>query len=391
VIENGDEFMEKILRSCRKLERVVRKAALPIAVPALVLFFPLGFDEGTREMSAIINSIASCTAEECEGATMCFTDGSFDASVEVASALRGGRLKTLSMMSKGSAYEISLRVRGETNELSRSLLTDGAAAALRTWVLENDPCVSNIALQVGAELWRTNSKDMPKAGGFVMRPGGFPEGAAEKGASEARKLAARILRLRKQLEENAAERSELGRMLSFGQWRLSRMCRMRANEAERAGRGRLAEMENELAQRLDEANPEWRKVQERMSWLGRQDGMRLTASEGLRLGLERADFRLARTYARSILESKPDDVKANFAMGMSFLLEKQYAQAEKHLAKCLEKSPNEPAILNNLAIVQLRRGNYAQAETNALRALKLYPDSSEIKTTLRHIRAAIND
>jgi Flp pilus assembly protein TadD len=128
-----------------------------------------------------------------------------------------------------------------------------------------------------------------------------------------------------------------------------------------------------------------------MDWIGTQRGMRLTPREGLNLGLKRADFKLARSYARQVLASDDTDLAANFALGMGYFTEKQYGRAETYLKKCLVKAPKEPAVLNNLAIVQLRLGNYAQAETNALRALKLYPDSTEIKTTLRHIRDAIND
>jgi tetratricopeptide (TPR) repeat protein len=181
---------------------------------------------------------------------------------------------------------------------------------------------------------------------------------------------------------------ELNKFFLFGQWRLSRMCRMRANEADGRKDAQASEKEHDLADRLDRFNPEWQKIQERMDWIGRQDGMRLTPREGLKLGLERADFRLARSYARKVIVSDENDVQANFALGMGYFTEKQYGRAEAHLKKCLIKAPNEPAVLNNLAIVQLRLGRYAEAETNAVRALERFPDSSEIKTTLRHIRAA---
>ena len=166
------------------------------------------------------------------------------------------------------------------------------------------------------------------------------------------------------------------------------MCRMRANEADARKDSASSEMEHALADRLDRFNPEWQKVQERMDWIGQRGGMRLTPKEGLKLGLAKADFKLARSYARKVVVTDPDDVHANFALGMSFFTEKQYGRAEMHLKKCLIRAPDEPAVLNNLAIVQLRLGRYADAEANALKALEKYPDSSEIKTTLRHIRSA---
>ena len=181
---------------------------------------------------------------------------------------------------------------------------------------------------------------------------------------------------------------ELNGSFLFTQWRISRMCRMRANEADAKKDSKRSEEEHALADALDRLNPEWTKVQEKMDWIGKQSGMRLTPREGLKLGLDRADFRLARSYARRVVASDTDDVQANFALGMGFFIEKQYGRAEMHLKKCLLRAPDEPAVLNNLAIVQLRLGRYDEAEANALKALKRLPDSSEIKTTLRHIRSA---
>lgn len=166
------------------------------------------------------------------------------------------------------------------------------------------------------------------------------------------------------------------------------MCRMRANEAERNGKFDAAEIENELADRLDQANPEWRRVQERMDWVTKQQRVRLTPQEGLKIGLERADFKLASVYARQILTYDADDLKANFAVGMGLFIDEEYGRAEKYLRKCLVKAPNEPAVLNNLAIALLRLRRYAEAETNAVKALEIMPNSSEIRTTLRHIRKA---
>jgi Flp pilus assembly protein TadD len=125
-----------------------------------------------------------------------------------------------------------------------------------------------------------------------------------------------------------------------------------------------------------------------MDWIGTQRGMRLTPREGLNLGLKRADFKLARSYARQVLASDDTDLAANFALGMGYFTEKQYGRAETHLKKCLVKAPQEPAVLNNLAIVLLRLERFDEAETNAVKALDLLPDSPEIKTTLRHIRTA---
>ena len=386
--DDDDPLVWRAMRSFRLSVKVLRPLMRIEPFVAIALVVPFRFDGTVREMASIVNDIVRQTAAECDGANMLFTDGSLDAAAEVAAKLRGSKLKALSMMSRSGKYDVAVRLRGETNEENRVLLSVGAADALRTWVTTKNPCVSNIALQVGLELWRRNNLPMPEAGGLVSRTAGFPGGKSESYAESARSIAERILRLYANGDPMDAGYSELNSLFLFGQWRLSRMCRMRANEADGRKDAKASEMEHSLADRLDRFNPEWQKVQERMDWIGKQDGMRLTPREGLKLGLERADFRLARSYARKVIVSDADDVQANFALGMGYFTEKQYGRAEMHLRKCLVRAPNEPAVLNNLAIVLLRLGRFDEAETNAVRALERLPNSSEIKTTLRHIRAA---
>jgi hypothetical protein len=367
----------RAMRSLRLSVRILRPAIRVVPFAALAAVVPFRFDGTVREMSSIVNGIIRQTADECADAEMLFSDGSMDAAVEVAAFARGHALKAVSMMSGTGAYDTAVRTAGVDDGGRRALLSIGAPDALRTWVAEKNPCVSNIAIQVGLELWRHHHHAKPEAGGLVFRTAGFPEGERPKFVQRAHLLAERILRLYDRGNPVDSGYPELNRMFLFGQWRLSRMCRLRQDA-----------MEHSLADRLDGKNPEWQKVQEKMDWIGRQEGMRLTPREGLKLGLERADFRLARSYARKILASDADDVQANFALGMGFFTEKQYERAELHLKKCLLRAPREPAVLNNLAIVQLRLGRYDEAETNALSALGRLPDSSEIKTTLRHIRSA---
>ncbi|MBE6397861.1 MAG: tetratricopeptide repeat protein, partial [Lentisphaerae bacterium] len=386
--DDDDPLVWRAMRSFRLSVKVLRPLMRIEPFVAIALVVPFRFDGTVREMASIVNDIVRQTAAECDGANMLFTDGSLDAAEEVAAKLRGSNLKALSMMSRSGKYDVAVRLRGETNEENRVLLSVGAADALRTWVKTKNPCVSNIALQVGLELWRRNNLPMPEAGGLVSRTAGFPGGKAEPYAESARSIAERILRLYANGDPMDAGYPELNSLFLFGQWRLSRMCRMRANEADGRKDAKASEMEHSLADRLDRFNPEWQKVQERMDWIGKQDGMRLTPREGLKLGLERADFRLARSYARKVIVSDADDVQANFALGMGYFTEKQYGRAEMHLRKCLVRAPNEPAVLNNLAIVLLRLGRFDEAEANALQALKHLPDSSEIKITLRHIRTA---
>ncbi|MBQ6903283.1 MAG: hypothetical protein IJQ26_02075, partial [Lachnospiraceae bacterium] len=135
--------------------------------------------------------------------------------------------------------------------------------------------------------------------------------------TESLDLADRILKLYENADPMGVCNRDIVSMFMFLQWRIARMCRMRADAADKAGDTALAMEESEVADSLDAKNAAYSRIRKAMDWVGQQKGMRLTPREGLRIGLERADFRLARTFAQQILASDPYDTRANFAMGMS--------------------------------------------------------------------------
>jgi Flp pilus assembly protein TadD len=130
------------------------------------------------------------------------------------------------------------------------------------------------------------------------------------------------------------------------------------------------------------------KILRRMDWIRRQSGESLTPREGLEVAMKRADFVMARRYAMPVLKEDPDEPNANFAMGMSYYAEEQFAKAEEYLKRVLKKNPNEPAVFNNIALICLKTGRLEEAETNAVQALNLKPDQVEIKDTVRQIEKA---
>ena len=392
-VEDGAAEASKTVKSFRLIDRVVRAVVIyePILAALLVIPFRLSAFSTEREMGRVINEYAVQTAAECGDARHLFTDGAMDGPVEVAAVLQGRDLKALSMMSGSDPYEIYLRTRGETDEENKTVLATGAADALRTWVRYRPDCATNIAVQIGFELWKHDKIPLPPLGGVVARTAGFAEGEAAKWTKAAHGLAERILALyEKSGGEIAVPNDWLQSAFTFVQWRIARMCGMRADESDRAGDLEGALGENGLAKRLDDRNVAYQRIRRQMDWVARQKGIRLTPREGLRVGLDRADFRLARTFAQQILESDPYDTRANFAMGMSYFTEDMYGRAEYHLKLALTRRPNEPAVLNNLAVVQMRLGRLEEAETNAVKALKAYPQSIEIKKTLKKIQEIRN-
>ena len=387
-VEEGADAAHQTVRSFRLIDRVVR--AIVIYEPLLValMVVPFKFATTEREMGRIIGDFCDLVSAECGDARQLFTDGALDIPIEVSAARRGRQLKALSLMSASEPYDIYLRKRYEMDEENRNTLAIGAADALRTWVRDRPDCATNIAVQLGFELWRHDKLPMPACGGTVARTAGFPPGEAEKGTAAAHRIAERILDLYKNDEPTAVADSKLQTSLMFVQWRLARMCRMRADAADLAADMTTALAETDLADRLDKHNAAYMRIRRNMDWVARQKGVRLTPREGLRIGLERADFRLARTFAQQVLVSDPYDTRANFAMGMGYFTEELYGRAEHFLKRALVRRPDEPAVLNNLSIVQLRLGRLDEAETNATKALKNYPSSQEIKKTLEKIRKA---
>ncbi len=388
-VEDGAAEASSTLNSFRWIDRVVRALVIyePILAALLIIPFRLSESSAEREIGRVINAYAAQTASECGDARHLFTDGALDGPIEMAAALQGRKLKALSMMSGSDPYEIYLRTRGETDKENKTVLATGAADALRTWVRYRPDCATNIAVQIGFELWKHDKLPIPSLGGVVARTAGFAEGDAAKWTASAHGLAEKILALYKKAGGKIDLPNDwLQSALTFVQWRIARMCGMRADREDRAGKLEGAFEEDGLAKRLDDLNVAYQRIRKQMDWVARQKGVRLTPREGLRVGLDRADFRLARTFAQQILESDPYDTRANFAMGMSYFTEEMYGRAEHHLKLALMRRPNEPAVLNNLSVVQLRLGRLDEAETNAIKALKAYPDSIEIKKTLQKIR-----
>ena len=162
------------------------------------------------------------------------------------------------------------------------------------------------------------------------------------------------------------------------------MCRMRGDRLDRERKVELAAQESGLADELDARNVSFQRVRQQLEMVNRGDA-RLTPREGLKLGMDRGDFRMAEMFARQVLYSDPDDLAANFVMGMFYFGNEQYGRAESYLRKCVQKQPKSAPILNNLAVAQLRQGLFDEAEANARRALEADADSLEARRTLKNV------
>ena len=384
-----DEATAKAIASEVRMQRAVRTCLLLEPVVALACVLPFRAQTLERAMLGVVADASAETARECSDIGYIFTDGGLDASVELAAAMEGRTLRALSLM--GGAADpraVYLRTRGVSDPSDRALLEIGAADALRTWVRSHPEKAGTYAVQIGFELWRRDGRPMPECSGLVARPAGLSREEAERGASAARALAERMLALYEAGSPDGIADHALRNAFLFAQWRLAVIARHRANAYDGRGETASAMEDTRIADALDKNNGALDRIRETMAWAGRKKLERMTPREGLKLGLAKANFAFARVFALRILDISPDDPEANFALGMDFFTQKQYARAQAHLERCLVHRPNDPAVLNNLAQCRLRQGDPAGALPYAERAQAILPTSREIANTLESARKA---
>lgn len=342
----------------------------------------------TRQMLAIIDDYAREVVAECGSAKWLFTDGSFDTQIEHEAAVQGKKIRALSMMADNTPYNQFIRQENVTDLEDRMSLAQGAPMTLRSWMHDKPDRMKDAALQLGFELWKRNGLELPLCSGVLARPLGMSAEECAAGIARAKELADRILQLYVEggLEKSAGHR--IRELFLFVQWRISRLARMRAEKADRAGQTDAALADVKLSDQLDNSNASIQKILKAMERARATTLKQVTPREGLQMALARADFVLARRYAEPILDADPDDPNANFGMGMSYYTQKQYTRAEEYLKRCLVRKPKEPAVWNNLAMIAMYAKKFDEAVAHAQKALELIPDSAEVKDTLKQIEEA---
>ena len=362
-----------------------------VVVPILLVLavVPGRWQQGTRDMLKLLDDYVEEVLAECGPVHWIFTDGAFDSRIELAAAAQGKPLRALSMMAGNGAYDKYVRQKGVTDTEDRLALSLGAPMTLRTWMKEKPERMKDAAIQLGFELWKRNGLELPVCSGVLARPMGMSEEDCAAGVERTKKgLAERILAFYtgKGIPKSAGKR--INELFLFVQWRIARLARMRAERADRAGQTEVAMKDVKLSDDLDHNNASLKRILDGMEKARARTLKAITPREGLQLALVRADFALARRYAEPILEAVPEDPNANFAMGMSYYVQKQYARSEEYLKRCLVKNAKEPAVWNNLAMIMLKTGRFDEAEKHAKKALELIPESAEVKDTLKQIRDA---
>lgn len=357
-----------------KLHAYLRLLAPGVAALAAVASL-CGIGRGTcAAMQRLVDDAVAETVAEMGEATRIFTDGSCDAALELAAARQGKRIYALNMMAGSSAREKALRLRGLEDEVDTAAALQGTPVMLRVWAGEKPAGMETCALQLGFEFWRRAGKPLPKMSGMLARPSGLTDEEAERGISAAKAFAARILEISAMPGKSLASPA-LSKAFSDVSWRISRMSRQRG--------------EGELADKLDENNSALKRMLRQIEYERLRTFMQFTPKEGLTLALRRADFVEARRFAVAVLKANEKDAEANFGMGMSYLMEKDYKNAETYLVKCLRERPEEPAVLNNLALICVKTSRYEEGLRLAKLAYKYLPTNEEVQKTLKTAQDAV--
>lgn len=362
---------QRALAQLARLHRWLRVGFWGVLALMLLAALPKITVSVENEMLSIIDDYLEQVVDEAGDAEVLFTDGRFDRGIELRAASRGKKLVALPFIEDNSVYRQKCRQRGGADQEDRDMLAFGSADLLRTWANEKPERLSSMATQIGLELWKRQGRTMPACAGLVARTVGLDRAAVDSGRLRAWTLAARILSLRKKNPDlyGCADRL-LSDLLLYVQWRVAWFCHRRSEQADRENDLVLAEQEEKVATSVDEQNPAMARMRRRAESLAVWQTGRLMPREGLRLGLERLDFVMARQYAKKVLQTNPDYTPANFAMGMSFLKEEQYNKAASYLRRCVEKNPNDIAAWNNLAVVYQRQGSLDEALDAVTRALE---------------------
>lgn len=393
--DDDDDNDEDLLKG-RRLSNFMRRACL-ILIPMLVVgaMVPGRVKTGVREMLVLIEDAIGQIVTDADGLRYLVTDGRLDVGVELESARRGKRISCISLI-KDRRYSDAvirhLNTRGMADDAA-DMASFGydVGMGMRSWIHDRPAKLENCAVQLGFDLWKREGKPFPPMGGMMARPGGWETKGAHAQADSvaaARALATRILALYAKGGVSKCGDATVRGVFESVAWRIARMCTYRGDVADLAGDVKTAIAEAAMAKELNDRNGAYHQTMAAFRKANELMMKRLTPREGLQLALVRADFSAGKHYAETILSVEPEDPDANFSMGMYYLKDQQYSRAAEYLRRCLVKRPEEPAIYNNLAMIDLTLGKLDEAEVNVAKALKLKPDSAAIKDTKRAIEKA---
>lgn len=386
----GSDAQSKPVPRSTRIMRLMLFGCVTILLLAGAL--PGRWQPKTVRMLQLIADFTRETVTEAGDAKWLFTDGQLDCGIELEAVQRhglNGGLRCIPLMRSRQARSPYALRQLMTNDEDRLCAEIGGGNILRTWQKDEPEKIASSAMMLGLEIWKTRGgKDYPPISGVLARTAWPSEEMRETGIRQAMDFIGGILKMYGAGGPDPRAGRYVNDLFLVLQWRLARLSRIRSEVYDRQGDLERAKESLAFAEALDDRNASLKRIHEGMMRLRENTMRQMTPREGLQFALVRADFPLARRYAEPILDADPDDPDANFGMGMSYFMEEQYGRAEEYLKRSLVRKPKEPAIWNNIAVIQYRLGRLVEAKKNALKALELLPDSAEVKETLKKIEDA---
>ena len=389
--EAAEEAEKTEVKISGSMTFIRRLGIIVIPLAMLVMLLPGRVKTATREMLNILQDAVAEIVREAGDATYLFTDGNLDQAIELESARQGGNLKCYSLMGNDGALSTYLRTRNLQDEEDMFSFRYDTGMGLRSWIKDKPERLNACAALMGFDLWKRDGKAIPPMGGFLSLPTGFKsEEVRREGVDKVHALIDRILAVYSAPGSTKDCTDEkVSHAFQVMQWRAARMCVYRSEFDDIHGRAEDAIAEANRAKALNDHNDIYKNLVAMMEKRNATLMQKLTPREGLQLALVRADFTMGKVYAETILNADPENPDANFAMGMYYLQERQLSRAESYLVRCLIRKPEEPAVFNNLAMIQIELKKYDAAKSNIDKALKLIPDSAAVLDTKKALEDAI--
>ncbi len=368
----------------------VLSAALAIAMVAM-MFRAVDYKERIRLKA--MRQYAQIVADDAKGAKFIFTDGRFDNLLRLEFAERGMGTIILNTMAAPTQKEAAYlkTVAPELGE--RAIFELGGAEVFKAWARERPDRLAQSVWQLGGSYIRKYGKIKERTRGSVCGCEAAERSEADDAADS------RFIGWTQELLAIADKKPLLGALIGNADaevaeqfdallWRAARITGERAGRFAAKKADSEADGERRLMRKIDERNASLSMQGEIVERMLPTEKLVLTSREALEVALKRADFQLAKRYAKEVLAGKSDDSAANFALGMANLEEGEFSSASICFENVLRQNPNDPAALNNLAITYMKLGQGEKALEYAEKAAKIYP-SEEVKSTLNEIRKEV--
>lgn len=147
---------------------------------------------------------------------------------------------------------------------------------------------------------------------------------------------------------------------------------------------RIAEYKQLSAEKKVRLNKQWVSAEEAAA-------VRKKADELMRQGLELWKLDQEESGRRKFTEAaalEPEEIRAEFVLGFIYTLQRSAEKALPILQRCLQRDPDNIAVLNNIALLSASRGDWVTMMSYWRKALQQQPDQRVVHNVGRFLQQA---